>query len=155
MAGPERADRREPQARERLRRLSVSGQLQVGRGARQERDEADTGHRGTQRRQAGELHDRRRDVDGPNQGVDLRAGRDHARTAHEQRHVSAGRVEEIPVLNFLVISQAFAVVGDEHDQRVRLELQLAQTVQQPADLAIQEGDLVRVGGRRDQIGVGR
>ena len=49
------------------------------------------------------------------------------------------------MLLLAVVEQALAVVGGQHDQRVVVAAELAQSVEQPADRGVGGGDLAVVG----------
>ena len=74
-----------------------------------------------------------------------RAGRSIFRQPDDQRHMHGGVVDEKAVRPFAVLSQTFAMVAAEHDDRVPIDSFLFQEAEKPPDLFIGKRDFSIVG----------
>ncbi len=100
------------------------------------------------RRHAGELQQRRREVDRTHQALLVLAGGD-AGAGEDERHAPRAVAEQQPVAELSLIAEHLAVVADDGDVRF-----LGQRGEQPADLVVHVGDLGVVEAVRARRAVG-
>ena len=106
----------------------------AGRVALQQRP-----HGGTldirRQRATGQVDERGCEIEVQHDVVADRAGADHARVAHQQRHAQRLLVHEALVVP-TVVAEEEALVGRIHDHGVARQAALVEVIQQPADIVI-------------------